>query len=69
MTETSGPGYIVNWRAWTLITLAILFCALCFSLSSAYPGIPTLAFAGLAFAGGFLISVAAIAGLKTWHCV
>ena len=67
MAGTAGPGYIVNWQGWALIAVAILFCALCVGLSSAYPGVSPLAFAGLAFAGGFLVSMAAIAGLKTGH--
>jgi hypothetical protein len=67
MARTARLDNIVNGQAWALLAISLLFCALCVSLNSAYPGLSSPALACLAFAGGFLVSMAMISGFKTFR--
>ncbi len=56
--------YILNRGGWMLLTISLLFCSLCVFLKLAYPGMNPPVLAVLVFAGGFLVSMTTMTGLK-----
>ncbi len=64
MVRTAGLNDNISLNGCVLLAVALLFGGLCVSLNLAFPGLQPPALAVLVFAGSFLVSMAAIAGIK-----
>jgi hypothetical protein len=56
--------YILNRGGWMLLAISLLFCSLCVFLNLTYPGTNPQVLAVIVFAGGFLVSMTTMAGLR-----